>query len=396
MKKKHSKTLFFLLIIALMAGGATQLIAGENPMASFRAVDLNPKLQSGKYAQNVDNFMVILDASGTMADPYGGQAKLNLAKATVSHMNQTIPDLQIGGSLRKFADEGNYNELRPSVLLYGPTRYSKSGFEGGLKAVKQPRGGSPLASAIDAASEDLASTKGSIALIIVSDATKIDHEPVIGSAEKIKAKYGDRLCMYTVQVGNDPAGQKLLKRVAQVGGCGYYLNADYVVSADDMAIFVERVFLVEAVAATPTKTALKDSDGDGVPDVYDNCENTPSGATVDLRGCWVYRGSMMFGFDNADLRPEAIPALDEAARVMNMHPDLKVEIQGHTDNVGSPEYNQKLSERRAKAVQDYLIGAGIDSNRLKAVGYGETMPIHSNDTSGGRDRNRRVSFEVIE
>jgi OOP family OmpA-OmpF porin len=105
---------------------------------------------------------------------------------------------------------------------------------------------------------------------------------------------------------------------------------------------------------------------------------------------------MMFGFDNADLRPEAIPALDEAARVMNMHPDLKVEIQGHTDNVGSPEYNQKLSERRAKAVQDYLIGAGIDSNRLEAVGYGETKPIHSNDTSGGRDRNRRVSFEVIE
>lgn len=396
MKKKHSKTLFFLVIIALMAGGATELSAGENPLAPFRAVDLNPKLKSGKYAQKVDNFMVILDGSGTMADPYGGQAKFNLAKATVSHMNQTIPDLQIGGSLRKFADEGNYNELKPSVLLYGPARYSKSGFEGGLNAVKYARGGSPLASAIEAASKDLASTKGSIALIIVSDATQIEHEPVIGSAEKIKAKYGERLCMYTVQVGNDPAGQKLLKRVAQVGGCGYYLNADHVVSGDDMAIFVERVFLVEAVAATPTKTALKDSDADGVPDYYDNCENTPTGATVDLRGCWVYRGSMMFGFDNADLRPEAIPALDEAARVMKMHPNLKVEIQGHTDNVGSAEYNQKLSERRAKAVADYLIGAGIDSNRLRAVGYGKTKPIHSNDTAGGRDRNRRVSFEVIE
>jgi outer membrane protein OmpA-like peptidoglycan-associated protein len=80
---------------------------------------------------------------------------------------------------------------------------------------------------------------------------------------------------------------------------------------------------------------------------------------------------------------------------MNQYPTLKIEISGHTDNVGDAEYNQRLSVARAKAVVDYLISKGIDSSRLSYVGYGFSKPIAPNDTEEGRRLNRRSEFKII-
>ena len=74
---------------------------------------------------------------------------------------------------------------------------------------------------------------------------------------------------------------------------------------------------------------------------------------------------------------------------------LKIEISGHTDNIGSNEYNKKLSKDRAKAVVDYLIVQGIDEGRLTYAGYGESQPISDNDTEVGRQENRRTEFKVL-
>jgi OOP family OmpA-OmpF porin len=75
---------------------------------------------------------------------------------------------------------------------------------------------------------------------------------------------------------------------------------------------------------------------------------------------------------------------------------MKVRIAGHTDNIGSEEYNQRLSEARAKAVYEYLISRGISADRLSYIGYGESRPIDTNETSEGRQNNRRVELEIIE
>ncbi|CAN0397258.1 unnamed protein product, partial [Phaeothamnion confervicola] len=103
-----------------------------------------------------------------------------------------------------------------------------------------------------------------------------------------------------------------------------------------------------------------------------------------------------FDFDKSTLRPQAGPKLDHAADVMNEHPGIKLSIQGHTDNVGADAYNQKLSERRAQAVFDYLVGKGIDASRLMTIGYGESRPAVSNDTAEGRAQNRRTELIVAE
>lgn len=117
-------------------------------------------------------------------------------------------------------------------------------------------------------------------------------------------------------------------------------------------------------------------------------EPTPAPITIDLNG-------VNFNFDKATLRPDALAILAEATEILKRYPDLRVEVAGHTDSVGTAAYNQGLSERRAKAVYDYLTSNGIDSSRLAGpVGYGLTRPIDTNETKEGRARNRRTELNV--
>jgi len=143
-----------------------------------------------------------------------------------------------------------------------------------------------------------------------------------------------------------------------------------------------------------------DLDGDGVLNQHDKCPNTRPGAVVDLDGCEVEAvielDGVHFDFDKATLRPEAKAILDEAAALLAKHERVVVEVAGHTDSTGPEAYNQGLSERRAKSVQDYLVSKGVRASRLTAKGYGESMPVASNDTEEGRAENRRVELIVLD
>ncbi|RKZ25516.1 hypothetical protein DRQ20_04995, partial [bacterium] len=98
----------------------------------------------------------------------------------------------------------------------------------------------------------------------------------------------------------------------------------------------------------------------------------------------------------AVIKPMYYPILDRVAEVLKENPNVKVEIQGHTDSVGPEDYNLRLSQARAEAVRQYLISKGISPDRLIAKGYGEMMPIADNRTREGRAKNRRIEFVVIE
>lgn len=114
------------------------------------------------------------------------------------------------------------------------------------------------------------------------------------------------------------------------------------------------------------------------------------GMMITLRGIY-------FEFNKATIKPESYPILDSAAQILKDNPRIIVEIQGHTDNIGSEEYNKKLSLRRAQAVVNYFVQKhGIDIKRLRPVGYGEEKPIADNSTEEGRALNRRVEFVIIE
>ena len=99
-----------------------------------------------------------------------------------------------------------------------------------------------------------------------------------------------------------------------------------------------------------------------------------------------------FEFDSAKLTADSTAALDDVLKILKRHEDLQVEIAGHTDSSGAEAYNQKLSERRAKAVRDYLVENGIDAARLSVKGYGESDPVADNASKEGRAKNRRVEM----
>lgn len=106
------------------------------------------------------------------------------------------------------------------------------------------------------------------------------------------------------------------------------------------------------------------------------------------------RNEILFDFDSAGLRSSSRDELREMADVFNKYNDTTIVVAGHTDSVGSSSYNQRLSERRASAVSNYLEDLGVRGSRLDAVGYGESRPKSGNDTSSGRQRNRRVELYV--
>lgn len=103
-------------------------------------------------------------------------------------------------------------------------------------------------------------------------------------------------------------------------------------------------------------------------------------------------GEAFFDFNRADLKPSAQDVLADAVKTLKENPSLRVIVEGHTDSVGSDAYNLKLSERRAQAVENYLVRQGIDASRIETRGYGESKPISSNQTAEGRARNRRVEI----
>jgi OOP family OmpA-OmpF porin len=141
-----------------------------------------------------------------------------------------------------------------------------------------------------------------------------------------------------------------------------------------------------------------DSDGDGVPDSIDQCPNTPRGDKVDAVGCTIKDEIKLQGVNfatgSADLIPTSDFVLGYAVSSLKKNPSLVIEVDGHTDSVGSAKKNLVLSQARAESVMQYLKQHGV-TNTLTAVGYGKDHPIADNKTADGRLQNRRVSLKIV-
>jgi len=165
-----------------------------------------------------------------------------------------------------------------------------------------------------------------------------------------------------------------------------------------------------APPAAPDCHAL-DDDHDGVNNCDDRCPDTAAGTVVGPDGCpqkvVIDLRGVNFKFDRPktgehNIEPtlqlptaDSIAILDQAIDALKRYPEIKVELDGHTDSIGTDAYNQKLSERRAQIVNDYLTSHGVDPSRITAVkGFGETQPIDTNATKEGRARNRRTEMKV--
>ena len=172
-------------------------------------------------------------------------------------------------------------------------------------------------------------------------------------------------------------------------------------------------------AAEPTPPPA-DSDGDGIPDIRDKCPDTPFGVMVDAVGCppapkpvpqpapappvakpapapvpvtkEIITFNLLFDFDKHDIKEEMIPVLEQAKSILDEDPVATFMVLGHTCSIGTNDYNQGLSERRANSVKSWLVNNGIKAERLEAIGYGESQPKYDNGTREGRKNNRRVEL----
>ncbi|AHM59146.1 outer membrane protein/peptidoglycan-associated (lipo)protein [Flammeovirgaceae bacterium 311] len=129
-------------------------------------------------------------------------------------------------------------------------------------------------------------------------------------------------------------------------------------------------------------------------ELEDELEN----ATVERVGEGIqvtFEGGILFAFDKEDLTPTAKQNIRELAETLRKYPDTNVLIEGHTDDKGADDYNQRLSERRAQAVAQYVTAQGVSSSRITTRGYGETQPLASNDSEAGRAQNRRVEVAIF-
>lgn len=435
-----------LMVFALMACATPQ------PMAPFTP----DKIDAQGYSQKVDNLLVILDASSSMSHLYNGYRKYDLATGVVERLNQTLPELKMTAGLRSLGHAASITK-DPTMLTSGMAPYTKDILTSGLAKVSKAGGASPLDDALNAASQELEGLEGTTALLVISDGTDLGMGPVT-AAEGLVKTYGDKLCIQTILVGNDPAGMDLMGKIAAQSTCGGSQNADAILTSGGMAGFVQNVFIGEKLDSdgdgvadasdqcpdTPKGIAVSakgcpldtdgdgvadyldkcpqtaagikvdangcalDSDSDGVIDARDKCPGTPAGTMVDTTGCpkatksakvtaagtWIYE-DIRFASGKAEITASSTPVLQEIAAALKASPQLNAEIQGHTDSKGSLALNERLSQQRADAVRNYLVDQGIVPERLSAKGYGPHKPIAGNDSAEGRAQNRRVELKPL-
>ena len=424
------------LLIVVVAAGLAGACATVQPQYTPGSIDAD------YWVAKVDQFALVGDGSLSMSDRFEKMRKLDIAQAVLDSMNQTIPDFDYDGSLRAFG-RGECGSTGKTVLVVPLQEYSKGAFDGAINNFECANGNSPLDKAIDGVSADLTKTSVPTSLVIVSDGLHMNNRE-IEAAGKLASAFGDKLAIYAVQVGDRAKGTELLKQVVAKGNGGYLVNAAELTGGDAMAKFVEDVLLwpdgdsdgvadhldkcpgtpkdvkVDAVGCpidsdgdgvadyldkcpnTPKGVKVDavgcplDSDGDGVPDYLDKCPDTPKGLVVDETGCvpagFMVVGEVLFDTNKWNIKPEGQAELDKGVAFLLKNPQLKVEIQGHTDSTGAAAWNATLSQRRAESVMKYLVSKGVPAAQLTAKGFGPANPVAPNDTKEGRAKNRRVDF----
>ena len=401
-------------------------------------------LAEERLVPKIESFIILIDHSGSMflSDQGAVPTKAKQAKDILSAMNRRIPELGYVGAIQTFP---------PSKTLIGPEEYNRNSFRGAIENLQEKGkifgNRTPLGRGIIDLGEVLKEMpRGKTAIIVFSDGEENLDIEALKAREQMIAEQRE-IHFHTVTFADKKEGRTVLEEISSVsdgvsvvGGelasdevaldrfvkdVFYYVevlldsDGDGVVDERDQCPNTPRGITVDArgcppdsdgdgvpdyldrCPGTPPGVAVDnsdcpfDSDGDGVADHLDQCPNTPKGATVNEVGCWSLEATTLYDSNSSYMKAEAYPLLDEVAIILEKNPEMKVEVQGHTDNKGTAEYNQWLSEKRAQRVKDYLVSKGIDPSRLEAKGYGLTQAVASNATVEGRAQNRRVELKRL-
>jgi len=260
---------------------------------------------------------------------------------------------------------GNLKVFSSNTSLVCPMKdYSADEFGQCLDNLNPSFGGTPLYKALMGAAGDIENLQGKTAIIIISDGISTGKAPS-EAVKVLKDRYGDKVCISTIGI----AGGGALSSISNDSKCGVAMSFEDVNTAAGMEMFAEKVFLLKK-----PKPVVKEEIITFDPITLEN---------------------IYFDFDSSVIKPEFAVVLEkEAKKIFQDKAHKGIIIEGHTDSIGTAEYNQLLSERRSNVIKELLVSKGISASILTAKGVGEEKPIADNTTKEGRKRNRRVEFHV--
>jgi OOP family OmpA-OmpF porin len=379
MEKKALRWLIALLFLAMATGCATK-------KAAYAPADVMSKAKAAGLVQCVDNFVVLFDKSDSMNPFYdpAGLSRLDYEKKTVSEMVQTIPaDLKLNAALRLFGAE-RVGSDESTWLLYWMMPLKREEFQRTLDKIgKRGLGRTPIGRALAGAGGDLKGSSGTSAIILFSDFEALEGvddirpKSVMENVAKLKADYGDRVCIYPVQIGKDPVGKKLAEQIVADGQCGFVENADNLQTPDAMAAYVQKVFF--CLPPPPPPVAEK-------PVVVPPPPPPPPEVTQ--------LDSIYFDFDRYDLNTEAQETLKKNAAWLAKNPGKKVVVEVNCDDRGTDKYNMALGQKRAESAVKYLKSLGVSPERISTIIYGEERPLCKEESKECWSKNRRADFMI--
>ena len=349
----------------LIMGASLMALAACSSTPYTPVAQQSDPIDVSAYTKQVDTFVVLLDTSGSMNKEGQSGPKMHAAEDWTASFGKAVPAMDFNAAAVTFGKGATGSCIGYGVAstLYGPAPYNSADFERALGTLKCAASDTPIAAAIDATTELVTEDTGRIAVIIVSDFIWNDPDAVKSSLDALKSAHPDSICVHTVKVGSDTAQDALISSISD--GCGSAVSAASVASGAALSTYVADTLL------TPREKGM---------------EYTTHTVSAEV----------LFDFDKSVLKEQGKAELKKLGQtIMSQGMSVgDIDVVGHTDSVGSDAYNQALSVRRAVAVKEYLVSAGINGGIIDVIGMGERDPVATNDTAAGRAMNRRVDILV--
>ncbi len=322
-------------------------------------------------AEHNDSGVFLIDVSETM----GYKDYVAQAEKIARSMNQKFPNYVLSAGAEIY---GNMNY--PQIEWISPVQdYDRAALDQALSGLTKGNGSTPMGSAVNQSGPGLEQARGKKALIVIGDGLDNGFANLATEIKILKDKYQSDLCVYTIQIGDNPRGTKVMADLVKAGGCGKTTKASELQSDEGVQALVDIIFPPEgkvvAAVAAPAPQAK------------------PKVILVEFT-------DTHFDFDKSTLTPLGKEILVKNIKTLKDNPNVNILIAGYTSASGTDEYNQKLSERRATTVRDALIAGGIAPERLTKIGYGEKRPAtfesYPEDLeSKAAKSNMRVLFTII-
>jgi outer membrane protein OmpA-like peptidoglycan-associated protein len=323
----------------------------------------------------VDHLLLVVDASASIP----GDSLFLEEKTLVTAYVDSMPEGSYEAATVSF---GGFERHRQRL-----SPFARNQVRAQVAETRHLNQGTPLHKVFKEEQETFAGRSGRAAVVIFTDGLVTDEfgrdlpaEQTLTAASEFAKAYNGTVCIHTVQLGEEVAGRELLRSLSDVTECGSFRTASATANEAALHAFQRDVFLA---AKLPSVAAAPPS----------RCQGTPAGVPVDADGCWQIP-AIGFSFDSAEIEASDQRELDAVAQTLRANPSTQLVIDGYTDTMGGPVYNQYLSLKRAQATKDALVSSGIDEDRIRVEGLGAENPLRANDSLDNRRANRRSELRI--